>query len=80
MTGLPAYGSLLIPGNGVDVYDVLSKYNNCAGFGVALIDRSGPENRVELDSNGEAQLKYNRTPSPCDFTFGPQTYTDHFTV
>ena len=65
MTGLPAYGSLLIPGNGVDVYNVLSRYNNCAGFGVALIDKSGPDNRIILDEQGEAMLKYDRTSPIC---------------
>jgi hypothetical protein len=34
MGGLPGYGSLLITGNGVDVYNGITGYDMSAGFGV----------------------------------------------
>ena len=59
MTGLPGYGSLLVPGNGIDVFNVIRNYNYCAGFGVALIDKSGPANSVDV-KDGAISMEYNR--------------------
>jgi len=75
MTGLPAYGSILIPGNGVDVYNTIANYNNCAGFGVALIDASSLDNRVELEVDGEnLAMTYNLTEADrTNFRYGAAT-------
>lgn len=58
MGGLPAYGALLIPGSGRQVYDVISQFNTSAGFGVMLVDTPHPDNCITLDSDGEVVLNY----------------------
>jgi choline dehydrogenase-like flavoprotein len=59
MGGLPAYGAVLVPGSGAQVYGVLSKFNTSAGFGVMLVDTPHPDNCVTLDpKTGDAVLNY----------------------
>jgi len=66
MGGLPAYGALLIPGNGKQVYEILSGFNMSAGFGVMLVDTSSPDNRITLDDDGEPVLTYTLSESDKD--------------
>jgi hypothetical protein len=63
MGGLPAYGALLIPGSGEQVYDILSGFNVSAGFGVMLVDTPSEDNRITLDENGEPALTYTLSES-----------------
>lgn len=58
MSGLPAYGALLIPGTGLEVYDRITKFNHSAGFGVMLVDTPSPGNRVRLENDGSVALDY----------------------
>ena len=63
MSGLPAYGAAIIPGSGRQVFEVLSKFQHSAGFGLMRIDSSGPENRIVLDATGEdVEIQYTLTP------------------
>src|SRR6185312_830097 len=50
MSGLPAYGAVLIPGTGEQIYDILSQFNNAAGFGVMLVDTPQETNCVRLEN------------------------------
>jgi hypothetical protein len=52
MSGLPAYGALLVPGRGEDVYRIISQFQNSAGFGLMRIDSSAPTNCVRLNADG----------------------------
>ena len=63
MGGLPAYGALLIPGSGKQVYEILSGFNMSAGFGVMLVDTPSPDNRITLDDDGEPVLIYTLSDS-----------------
>ena len=38
MSGLPAYGAIMIPGTGTQVYEHISQFNQSAGFGAMLVD------------------------------------------
>ena len=58
MSGLPAYGALLIPGDGRQIYDNLVKFNQSAGFGVMLVDTPSESNCVTLDAEGNPVLQY----------------------
>jgi choline dehydrogenase-like flavoprotein len=58
MSGLPAYGALLIPGSGEQVYNRITQFNQSAGFGVMLVDTPSDDNRVRLDENGLVVLDY----------------------
>jgi choline dehydrogenase-like flavoprotein len=58
MGGLPAYGALLIPGSGKQVYDELVHFNDCVGFGCMLVDTPSEDNRVMLDESGATVLQY----------------------
>ena len=58
MGGLPAYGAVLVPGSGRQVYDILSHFSTSAGFGVMLVDNPYSENCITLDDDGEAVLNY----------------------
>ncbi len=58
MGGLPAYGAVLMPGSGKQVYDELVHFNDYAGFGVVLIDTPSPDNRIMLDESGDTVLQY----------------------
>jgi GMC oxidoreductase len=58
MSGLPAYGALLIPGDGRQVYEALAAFNRSAGFGVMLVDTPSPSNRITLDAQGDPVLTY----------------------
>jgi hypothetical protein len=59
MGGLPAYGALLVPGSGAQVYEIISQFNTSAGFGVMLVDTPHPDNRITLDpTTGAAVLTY----------------------
>jgi hypothetical protein len=58
MTGLPAYGAVLIPGSGKQVFKVLRQFNQCAGFGVMLVDTPSGSNRISLDKNGNVVIQY----------------------
>jgi choline dehydrogenase-like flavoprotein len=58
MTGLPAYGALLIPGTGQQVYEHITKFNTSAGFGVMLVDTPSDSNCVTLDDAGNIVVNY----------------------
>jgi choline dehydrogenase-like flavoprotein len=58
MSGLPAYGALLIPGSGEQVYDRITDFNQSAGFGVMLVDTPSDNNRVRLNDDGSVELDY----------------------
>src|SRR5215510_6912226 len=58
MSGLPAYGALLIPGDGRQVYENLVQFNRSAGFGVMLVDTPSDDNRITLDAQGNPVLTY----------------------
>ena len=58
MAGLPAYGALLVPGDGKQVYDELSQFNNYVGFGCMLVDTPSHENRILQDENGQTVVEY----------------------
>jgi GMC oxidoreductase len=60
MSGLPAYGALLIPGSGKQVFDCLSRFDQSAGFGVMLVDESSESNCVRLE-NGQVVIDYSLT-------------------
>jgi hypothetical protein len=57
MSGMPAYGAVLIPGNGIDVYNQITRFNQCVGFGVMLVDTPSDTNCIELN-NGNVVLNY----------------------
>lgn len=59
MGGLPAYGALLVPGNGQQVYETVNQFNNCAGFGTMLVDTPADDNCVSLDEQGNVVVQYN---------------------
>jgi len=58
MGGLPAYGAVMAQGSGRQVYDVLSRFNTSAGFGVMLVDTPSEDNRITLDDKGDVVLTY----------------------
>lgn len=58
MGGLPAYGAVLIPGSGKQVYDELVHFNDSVGFGCMLVDTPSEDNRVMLDDSGDTVLQY----------------------
>jgi hypothetical protein len=58
MGGLPAYGAVVIPGSGKQVYEKIVKFNVCAGFGVMLVDTPSDSNRITLDNKGDPVLTY----------------------
>ncbi len=63
MAGLPAYGALLVPGSGKQVYDEMVRFNDYAGFGCMLVDTPSEDNRVMLDDSGETVLQYSLSES-----------------
>jgi len=58
MSGLPAYGALLVPGDGRQVYENLVRFGQSAGFGVMLVDTPSKSNCVTLDADGNPVLIY----------------------
>lgn len=58
MSGLPAYGALLIPGTGTEVFNRITKFNHSAGFGVMLVDTPSDDNRIRLNIDGSVALDY----------------------
>ena len=58
MAGLPAYGAVLIPGSGKQIYDQLVYFNDSVGFGCMLVDTPSDDNRVMLDDSGDTVLQY----------------------
>jgi GMC oxidoreductase len=58
MGGLPAYGAVLVPGSGKQIYDELSRFNDYVGFGCMLVDTPSEDNRVMLDESGDTVLQY----------------------
>ena len=58
MGGLPAYGAVLIPGSGKQIYDELARFNDYVGFGCMLVDTPSEDNRVMLDDSGDTVLQY----------------------
>lgn len=61
MNGLPQYGSLLIPGDGAQVFDHLKNFNYYASFGVALIDTPSDTNFIAINDTGDVVVDYNLT-------------------
>ncbi|WP_315823341.1 hypothetical protein [Paraflavitalea speifideaquila] len=59
MGALPAYGALLIPGSGLDVYKQITQFNRSVGFGVMLVDTPSDSNSIQLDNTGAVILNYN---------------------
>jgi choline dehydrogenase-like flavoprotein len=66
MGGLPAYGALLVPGSGKQVYDELARFNDYVGFGCMLVDTPSQDNRVMLDDSGDTVLQYALSDSDKD--------------
>jgi hypothetical protein len=58
MAGLPAYGAILVPGTGNQVFEEMSKFNDYVGFGCMLVDTPSDNNRITLDSQGNTVLEY----------------------
>ena len=58
MAGLPAYGAVLIPGSGKQIYEELVYFNDSVGFGAMLVDTPSEDNRVMLDDSGDTVLQY----------------------
>jgi choline dehydrogenase-like flavoprotein len=63
MAGLPAYGALLVPGSGKQVYEEMARFNNYVGFGCMLVDTPSEGNRVVLDETGDTVLEYTLSDS-----------------
>ena len=63
MSGLPAYGALLIPGTGLEVYNRITRFNHSAGFGVMLVDTPSDGNRIRLNDDGSVALDYTLSDS-----------------
>jgi GMC oxidoreductase len=63
MNGLPQYGALLLPGDGVQVFDHLKDFNYYAGFGVAVIDTPSDSNFIGLSETDDVVINYNVTES-----------------
>jgi len=57
MSGMPAYGAVLIPGNGLDVFKQITKFNQSVGFGVMLVDTPSDDNCITMN-NGSVVLNY----------------------
>jgi hypothetical protein len=57
MSGMPAYGAVLIPGNGLDVYKQITKFNQSVGFGVMLVDTPSDDNCITLNK-GSVVINY----------------------
>jgi hypothetical protein len=66
MAGLPAYGAILVPGTGKQVYEEMSQFNDYVGFGCMLVDTPSNDNRVVLDSQGNTVLEYALSQSDKD--------------
>ena len=62
MSGMPAYGAVLIPGTGEQVYGVLSQFDNAAGFGAMLVDTPSDSNCVRLQ-DGNVVIDYTLSDS-----------------
>lgn len=58
MGGLPAYGAVLVPGSGKQIYDELAHFQDYVGFGCMLVDTPSEDNRVLLDDSGNTALQY----------------------
>jgi hypothetical protein len=58
MSGLPAYGAIMIPGTGTQVYEHISQFNQSAGFGAMLVDTLSDTNCVALDDQGNVVIQY----------------------
>jgi hypothetical protein len=58
MGGLPAYGAVLIPGDGKQVYENLVNFNTSAGFGVMLVDTPSTSNCITLGADDNPVLTY----------------------
>lgn len=58
MGALPAYGAILIPGSGIDVYKKITQFNQSVGFGVMLVDTPSDSNSVSLDDTGAVVVNY----------------------
>ena len=62
--GHPVYGSGLLPGIGVDHFELMLKYQRLAGFGVMLIDSVNLENRVNWEAASQKKrISYQLTSS-----------------
>jgi choline dehydrogenase-like flavoprotein len=71
MGGLPAYGAVLIPGNGRQVYENIVNFNISAGFGVMLVDTPSEDNRITLGDDDEPVLTYHLSePDKTRFRIG----------
>jgi hypothetical protein len=58
MGGLPAYGAVVIPGDGKQVYENLTNFNVSAGFGVMLVDTPSDDNCITLNDQADPVLTY----------------------
>lgn len=57
--GHPVYGSVVLPGIGLEHYELLRQFDRIAGFGVMLIDTPARTNRIEWRrSDGARRINY----------------------
>ncbi len=62
MTDEPAYVAMMLFGNGQEIAHRVERFQHLSGFGVLLVDSVRAENRVTLNSEGEASVEYHLTP------------------
>lgn len=66
MAGLPAYGAVLVPGSGQQVFDEMVQFNDYADFGCMLVDTPSNGNRVTLDAQGNVAVEYTLSDADKD--------------
>jgi GMC oxidoreductase len=58
MSAGPQYAAIMIPGTGRQIFEGVRHYGNLAGFGAMLIDEPSRENRVVVNGDGSADIRY----------------------
>ena len=58
MSAGPQYAAIIIPGTGRQIFEGVRHYGNLAGFGAMLIDEPSRENRVVVNGDGSADIRY----------------------
>lgn len=59
MTGDLTYASAMLFGRARERARLLKRFDRLGGFGVLMVDRVNPNNRIEIDDQGEPRVVYN---------------------
>lgn len=66
MGDVPSFLSLIHPGSGTEIYNMVKSFRHLGGFGIMLVDTPSRDNRVYINDQGVLTVHYTLSSSDAD--------------